>query len=187
MPAQPTWFHRLAEIMERLQGLEISHVDRLAVEKLFGVRQRRARQIMAGLPGLQVGNAFAVERHALISRLENTASSDRFQGEIARRARLLEGLDHTRRQLAAGRVRIPVETRAGVENLPAGLEFRPGQLLIQFDDAQDLAAKLFQIAQSMQNDWEAFARTLENTLPAKPLQNDWEAFARTVETASPPP
>jgi hypothetical protein len=50
VPAQPAWFHRLEEILEELRALEISHLDRLAVQKLFGVRERRARQILAGLP-----------------------------------------------------------------------------------------------------------------------------------------
>jgi hypothetical protein len=62
--------HRLDEILETLRGMESSHLDRPAVQKLFGVRERRARQIMAGLPGLQVGNASAVARVALIARLE---------------------------------------------------------------------------------------------------------------------
>src|SRR5258705_6873503 len=87
--------------------MEVSHLDRLAVQKLFRVRERRARQIMTGLPALQVGNAVAVERPALIQRLENMAAGDRFQWEVTRRARLVEDLDRARRQLAGRRVRIP--------------------------------------------------------------------------------
>ena len=52
-----------------------THLARLTVEKLFRVCQRRARQIMAVLEGLRVGNAAAVSREALIERLEQTASS----------------------------------------------------------------------------------------------------------------
>ena len=59
MPSQPAWFHRLNEILETLRGMESSHLDRLAVQKLFGVRERRARQLMAGLTGLRAGNASA--------------------------------------------------------------------------------------------------------------------------------
>ena len=75
MPAQPAWFHRLDEIITALRFIESTRLDRAAVEKLFRVRQRRARQIMAGLEGLRVGNAAAVSREALIARLERTASS----------------------------------------------------------------------------------------------------------------
>src|ERR1035437_5521397 len=103
MPAQPTWFHRLDEILETLRGMESSHLDRQAVQKLFGVRERRARQLMAGLPGLRAGNAFAASRLALIARLEETAAGALFQWETNRRARVVEDLDRTRRHPAARR------------------------------------------------------------------------------------
>ena len=43
MPAQPAWFHRLDEILGTLRSMTSAHLDRAAVEKLFLVRQRRAR------------------------------------------------------------------------------------------------------------------------------------------------
>ena len=75
MPSQPACFHRLDEILGALRSMTSTQLDRAAVEKLFRVRRRRARQIMAGLEGLRVGNAAAVSREALIERLEQTASS----------------------------------------------------------------------------------------------------------------
>lgn len=173
MPAQPAWFHRLEEILEELRGLEISHLDRLAVEKLFRVRERRARQIMAGLPALQVGNAVAVERQALIERLRNTAAGDRFQWEITRRARLVEDLDRLRRLAPARHVRVPAAADVrdrSVRELGGGIELRPGELRIEFYGAEDLAAKLFELSQAMMNDWNAFARAVEEEtafLPSK--------------------
>ena len=171
MPAQPAWFHRLEEILEELRALQVSHLDRLAVQKLFRVRERRARQIMAGLPALQVGNAVAVERRALIARLENTCAGDRFQWEIARRARLVEDLDRTRRQLAARRVRIPAAADVrdrSVRELGGGIELRPGELRIAFYGAEDLAAKLFEVSQAMANDWQAFAKAVEQDASSLP-------------------
>ena len=75
MPAQPAWFHRLDEILSALRSMTSTHLDRAAVEKLFRVRRRRARQIMAGLKGLRDGNAAAVSREALIARLEPMVAS----------------------------------------------------------------------------------------------------------------
>ena len=49
MPAQPACFHRLDEIFTALRPMTSTHLDRQAIEKLFRVRRRRARQIMAGL------------------------------------------------------------------------------------------------------------------------------------------
>ena len=75
MPAQPAWFHRLEEILSDLRSMTSTHLDRAAVEELFRVRRHRARQVMAGLEGLRVGNAAAVSRAALIVRLEQMVAS----------------------------------------------------------------------------------------------------------------
>jgi hypothetical protein len=171
LPAHPTWFHRLDSILEELRSLEVAYLDRLALQKLFRVRERRARQIMAGLPSLQVGNAVAVERRALIGRLENIAAGDRFQYEITRRARLVEDLERTRRQLAARQVRVPAAADVrdrSFRDLGAGIELRPGELRIQFYGAEDLAAKLFELSQAMANDWQAFARAVEEDAASLP-------------------
>ena len=69
MPAQPAWFHRLDEILSALRSMASTHLDRAAVEKLFRVRRRRARQIMAGLEGLRVGNAAADVRERRLEDL----------------------------------------------------------------------------------------------------------------------
>jgi hypothetical protein len=165
MPSQPAWFHRLDEILETLCGMESTHLDRLAVQRLFGVRERRARQLMAGLPGLRAGNASAVLRQALIARLEETAAGGLFQWETNRRGRLVDELDRTRRQLAARRVRIPaaadVEERR-LRDLSGDIALKPGELRIEFYGAEDLAAKLLELSKAMSNDWPAFMRAVED-------------------------
>ena len=49
MPPKPTWFHRLPKLPDLLRGMDSSHLDRQAVEELFSVGERRARQLM-GMP-----------------------------------------------------------------------------------------------------------------------------------------
>src|ERR1035438_3003271 len=173
MPYQPAWFHRLDEILDILRGMESSHLDRLAVQKLFAVRERRARQLMAGLPGLRAGNASAVAGQALIVRLEDTAKGGLFQWEVNRRARVVEELDRMRRHLAGRRVRIPAAADARdirVEDLAGRMELKPGELWIEFYGAEDLAAKLFELSQAMANDWQAFTRAAEEEgRPATPV------------------
>ena len=68
MPAKPTWFPRIGSILAELRISKSDYLDRHAVERIFGVRQRRARQLMGGLPTLQIGNALAIPRCALITR-----------------------------------------------------------------------------------------------------------------------
>ena len=69
MPSQPACFHRLDEILGALRSMTSTRLDRAAVEKLFRVPQRRARQIMAGLEGLRVGSAPQRCRGRLSSRV----------------------------------------------------------------------------------------------------------------------
>lgn len=164
MPAQPAWFHRLDRIQEALRKMESSHLDRQAVEKLFGVRERRARQLMAGLPGLQAGNAFAVERLALLNRLAETSASGPFQWEVNRRARVADDLERARRQLPGRNVLIPsapdVRERR-LSGLSGDIALKPGELRIEFFGAEDLASKLFELSQAMANDWPAFSQAVE--------------------------
>ncbi len=164
MPAQPAWFHRLESILSELRALNTEYLDRLAVERIFGVRERRARQIMAGLPCLQVGNAVAVSRVALIDRLEATTAASRFQWEVKRRTRVAKSLDTLRKDAAAKRVVVPApaDVRASsFQSLSADITIRPGQLSVRFSNAEDLAGKLFELSQAMANDWPAFVAAVE--------------------------
>jgi hypothetical protein len=45
---------------------------------------------------------------------------------------------------------------------PAAWSLKPGELRIEFYGAEDLAAKLFELSQAMANDWQAFARAVED-------------------------
>ena len=103
MRAQFAWFHRLPEILNVLCRVDSSHLDLQAVEQLFGVRERRARQLMAGLPGIRAGKAAAIARHAIVERMEATARSGVYQWEVRRRTCLAKELDRTRREIAARR------------------------------------------------------------------------------------
>lgn len=164
MPVQPAWFHRLDQILGELRCLEVSHLDRQAIEKLFRVRQRRARQLMACLPCLRIGNAVAVERTALLLWLETIAAGDPFQRELSRRARVADALELLHKHAAAQRIRIsaPSDSRERTfRGLPSGVQLRPGELRIEFASAQDLAAKLFELSQAMANDWDGLVRTLD--------------------------
>ena len=163
MPAQPAWFHKLDAILTELRTIEPDYLDRQAVERIFGVRERRARQLMVGLPCIQVGNAVAVSRAALIERLETTSADERFQWEIVRRARVVESLETLRKNAAARRVQFPAPPAArdrSLANLPADIDLRPGELRIRFTAPEDLALKLFELSQAMANDWPAIEAAL---------------------------
>ena len=164
MPPKPTWFHRLPEILDVLTHMDASHLDRQAVERLFGVGPRRARQLMAGLAGIRAGNAAAISRQALIERMRETAASGVYQWEIRRRGRVVEELDRTRREIAARLVQIPLSpdrAHRRFRDLPAAIGLRAGELRITFSDAEDLAARLVELSQAMAHDWTGFMQAVE--------------------------
>ena len=59
-----------------LGNMDLIRLDRRDVEQLFGVGERRARQLMTGLSGIRAGNAAAAAQWAVGSckKLDCTAS-----------------------------------------------------------------------------------------------------------------
>ena len=161
MPAIPSWFQRLGEILEVLRSLEAPFLDRAAVEQLFGVRRRRAHQLMAAFGGYQAGKAFLVDRGSLIRALENLRAGAPFQWEARRSRRVAEALTAARREWAARRVQIPAAQSGehrGWSGLPEGIQLQPGELRIAFASAEDLLRKLFDLSQAIAHDYEGFLR-----------------------------
>lgn len=136
--------------------MDVSHLDRQAVEVLFGVKERRARQLMAGLPSIQIGNAVAVDRRALLRRVEEVQASGLYQWEVSRRLRVAREVERSRNQWAARQVTIEVPRHTagpGFDRMPNGIRLEDGQLCIDFKGAQDLAAKLWLFSQILTEDW----------------------------------
>ena len=143
-----------------------TRLDRAAVEKLFRVRRRRARQIMADLEGLRVGNAAAVSREALIARLERTAgvSSGKETAAPAWWRPSTSRVDSWQRNMCAFRLR-RMYASASSRIFPPALRCGPGNCGSHLAAPKDLAAKLLELSQAMANDWPAFRRTVEENHP----------------------
>jgi hypothetical protein len=162
MPTTKTWLLRLPEIREELSAMKVPVVDRAIFERLFGVRRRRAIQLLHYFDGYQSGRTFLIDRLALIEQLAPLEASAEFAVEQRRRQRLVESLEKLRRSQAGARVVIPVE--AGSQTgavLPAGVQLEPGMLCVHFDEVTDLLAKLYGVAQAAAGDFEAFRAAAE--------------------------
>jgi hypothetical protein len=164
MPAESEWLVHLPEIMYLLGQLPVPVLDRAAIETLFGVKRRRAIQLLAQFGGYQAGKTFLVNRDSLLRQLEKIRDGDRFQREAARRERLAGSLASLRKQAAASRVQIPLPEsarQAVLETLPAGIDLKRNRLEVEFEGAEDLLAKLFHLAQAISNDWDRFTELLD--------------------------
>lgn len=159
MPAKPSWFLRVPEILAELESLAVPFLDRPTVERLFLVRRRRANQLMTRFGGFQVGRTFLVDRNQLMEWLHAVADGRDFDLERRRHARLLQSLEEARKVQAARRVRVPAPPEAHsreIQDLPPGIQLRPGELYIQFSGAEDLLRQLVQLSQAIMNDYARF-------------------------------
>ena len=161
MPMKKTWLLRVAEIREELTAVEAPVIDRAMCERIFGVRRRRALQLMHSFGGWQSGQAYLVDRLALLRQLEPFQNGAELVMEQRRRQRLQETLEETRRHRVAARVILPVPGDANLRtmvDLPAGVHLQPGSLRVEFGEAEELLAKLFELAQAAAHDFDGFRR-----------------------------
>jgi hypothetical protein len=161
MPAKAQWLLEIPSILVQLRALEVPVVDRSTCERMFGVRRRRAVQLMQGFGGYRSGNAVLLDRMDLIRQLEALASSPSVERECRRKERLDRKLGDLHRYRAAAAVRIevlPVTDQA----LPAGVRLGAGQMTVSFAKVEDLLSTLYALAQSAAADFERFRAVAED-------------------------
>lgn len=146
--------------MEELRGFPAPVIDRATVERMFQVRRRRANQILARMGGYQVGRTGLVDRHIFVSNLEAIAAGEDFHYEERRRVRVHEKLAEARRIAKAKRVKIAPAPAPVVPSLPDGVSIAPGEIRIAFDTPETLLTRLFELSQTIANDYEEFVAKL---------------------------
>jgi hypothetical protein len=105
-----------------------------------------------------------VDRHVLIGNLRRVAAGEEFGWESRRKERLDGAIDRLRRYQTAARVSIPVPPDVfsrKLKDLSPGLVLEPGHLHVTFSGAEDLLAKLFELAQAASNDYDRFCAAAE--------------------------
>ncbi|MCP5114430.1 MAG: hypothetical protein GY953_26670 [bacterium] len=155
---------RLPEILEELDALDVPVLDRGTIEKVFGLRRRRAIELMHSFDGYQAGRAFLVDRIQLIERLRGIHDSPEFTREQRRKQRLTETIEKLRKYRQAAAVSLPVPAEAFTQpaaELPAGVSLAPGELRVEFGSAEQLLGKLFELAQAAANDYQRFQQVIE--------------------------
>jgi hypothetical protein len=155
MPAKSQWLLQIPAIVEQLRSLAAPVVDRVSCERLFGVRRRRAIELMHFFGGYRSGNTILLDRNHLIQQLEVLESDPQVGLERQRKARLSERIDRLYRHRAAASVLIPV-LPVPADTLPAGIGFAAGRMTLEYAGVEDLFAKLYALAQTAAVDFEAF-------------------------------
>ena len=155
MPTKPSWFQQLPVILETLDATAAPVVDRAAFEKLFGVKRRRAQQLMTAFGGFEAGGTCLLERTQLLGAMRALQGGEEYGRERRRKARVVDQLDEARRVLAARRIPI-TPPPLGSKALPEGVELGPGELRVSFSSAEELLTRLFALSQTIAEDFVGF-------------------------------
>src|ERR1035437_189157 len=159
MPAKPEWLLRLPDIRAELEHLDVPIVDRASIERIFGLKRRRAIELMHEFGGYQAGRTFLLDRARLLEALQSLESREDYSVEKRRRERLRDVVEASREHLISTRVRIPVRAppaRASLDRLAPGVLLMPGMLSIKFRHPVELLEKLYSLAQAISHDFERF-------------------------------
>jgi hypothetical protein len=170
MAATPSWMLQIPDIIADLNHLSAPVVDRAMFEKLFGVKRRRAIDLMQRFGGFRSGNTVLVERLALIAGLEHLLHGPDYDREYARKQRLVEELDVLERNRAAARIKLRVSADVRdrtAYDLPPGISLEPGRLVVEFSAAEELFGKLFELAQAAANDFDGVCNAVTLSAPPK--------------------
>ena len=163
MPATPAWMLQIPEILDQLTALDTPVIDRAVCERLFGVKRRRAIQLMQTFGGFRSGNTILVDRSHLIRGLQGLLNGDTYVREHRRKHKLADSLNDLHRHRAAARIILPVSPdvhNRTVDSLPAGISLERGRLRIDFASVEELFAKLYELAQAAANDYDTIAEVI---------------------------
>ena len=163
MPAKPEWLLRLPEIRAELEHLGVPVVDRAGIERIFGLKRRRAIELLHQFGGYQAGRTFLLDRVRLLEALQSMESGDDYSTEKRRRERLQDAVEASREHLILTRIRIPVRAaavRPSLDRLAPGVLLLPGVLTIEFRHPSELLEKLYWLAQAISHDFEKFEELL---------------------------
>jgi hypothetical protein len=164
VPAKSSWLQRVPEIIETISAMDVPVVDRAICERLFGVRRRRAIDLMQRFGGYRSGNTILLDRTDLIRQLQVIGSRPEVLWEQQRKAKLSDRLQDLRRYRIAEQVVIrgakevqPVVLR----RLPTGVALRPGELTVHYGNLQELLSRLYDLAQAAAGDFEWFSDIID--------------------------
>jgi hypothetical protein len=164
VPAKPTWYRNLPDILEGLRSLPRPYVHRATVEFLLGVGRRRAQQIMAPCIIDRVGANGLADREALIAHLQQIAAGEEAFYEVRRRRKVARVIGELRRERIE-RPQLIVEAPTSVvnqefEHLPPGVHLEAGRITVEFDEPQQGLEKLLALAMAISNDFDRFERSV---------------------------
>ncbi len=163
MPAVASWILRIPSIIADVEQLSTPVVDRAMFETLFGVKRRRAIELMQHSGGFRSGNTVMVERRSLLSWLKRLELSPDYDREYVRKQKVAQELDTLHRCSAGTVIRLPVSADVRQRtpyDLPSGISLQPGRLIAEFTAPEELFGKLYELAMAAVNDFDGVTQAI---------------------------
>ncbi len=166
MPAQASWLARVPEIAAALRGTETPpFLDRPAFERLFRIRRRQAIRLMSHSGGYQVGKTYLVPREQLLAYLDTLLADGSVAEARQCKQRIGAAIEEIASRNEARQTRIRTDAdkllRRSPE-LPAAVELvAPGKVQISYRDAEDLLARIVELAAAASSDFPGFRKLYE--------------------------
>jgi len=158
VPRSPAWLTSLPDAIEQLEALERETLTRWDIQQLLGVSKRQAVVLAHRFGARRVGNALLLERRALVRQFQAIRRGAVFSREVDRKEKLVETL----RRARIHRIRVPADSyNMRLATLPEGVVLSPGRIEVRFTGAQEAVKRLFDLAQALVNDFDAFERVVE--------------------------
>ena len=147
MPDNPTYIHKLAEILAAAKiPKPIPFFRRRDIEALFGLKKRQAVNLMHRICAIRVSRELAVDRRDLIAWLDRMIEDPSVAVEQRRHQRVIDRIVELKAETAARAVKIVLPDPKPSVELPDGVSLQPGLLTISFGNDQQLLERLFLLA-----------------------------------------
>jgi len=114
------------------------------------------------------GSELSAPRDSVITYLRERWNDQAAARAAAQERQVAEALAEARRALTLPRIPLPSPAQLSAitfAGLPAGIRLTRTELSVTFSSAQDLAAKLFTLAQALANDYESLEEALTDHNP----------------------
>jgi hypothetical protein len=150
MPDNPTYIHKLAEILAEARSPKpIPFFRRRDMEALFGLKKRQAVNLMHRIGAVRVSRELAIEQRDLVRWLERRIADPSVAVEQLRHEAVIGRIVELKAETAARAVKIVLPDRAPSVDLPEGVSLQPGLLTVSFDNEQELLERLFLLARAL--------------------------------------
>jgi len=150
VPEHPSYIHQLAAILAEARSPKpLPFFRRRDIEALFGLQKRQAVNLMHRLGAVRVSRELAVDQRDLVRWLEQKLADPSARAECQRHAKVIDRIVELKAETAARAIKIVLPEGVSSTEIPAGVSFLPGLLMVAFRTPEELLERLFLLGRAL--------------------------------------